>query len=176
MSGETVGAKVGTESARFLEENKDKYGYSIKNYDDASGLYGAVRNGTVVAIFDDYPVLGYAINNGEAMKLIGEPEAGASYGFAVKKGQNAELLEKFNAGLAHLKESGEYDQIVATYISTADSSATDDSELVKVEPKKEVYKIASDSAFAPFNFKELPKCKASILNLISSVSQVPCKR
>jgi len=153
LAGETVGAKVGTESARFLEENKEKYGYSIKNYDDASGLYGAVRNGTVVAIFDDYPVLGYAINNGEAMKLIGEPEAGASYGFAVKKGQNAGLLEKFNAGLAHLKESGEYDQIIATYISTADSTTTDDSEMVKVEPKKDVYKIASDSAFAPFEFQ-----------------------
>ena len=33
-------------------------------------------------------------------------EKGSSYGFAVNKGQNAELLKKFNAGLANLRESG----------------------------------------------------------------------
>lgn len=152
LEGETVGAKVGTESARFLEENKDQYGYDIKLYDDATGLYGAVRNGTVTAAFDDYPVLGYAINNGEPMKLVGEPEKGASYGFAVRKGQNQELLEKFNAGLANMKASGKYDEIVNTYITTSDSDA-DTSEMVKVEPKKDVYRIASDSAFAPFEFQ-----------------------
>jgi glutamine transport system permease protein len=157
LKGKTVGAKVGTESARFLENNQKKYGYSVKNYDDASGLYGAVRNGTVAAIFDDYPVLGYAISNGEDMKLVGEPEKGASYGFAVKKGQNQELLAKFNAGLKELKASGKYDEIVATYIasseSTSDSASDSSSEMVKVEPKKDVYRIASDSAFAPFEFQ-----------------------
>ena len=50
-----------------------------------AGFMVPFANGTVVAIFDDYPVLGYAISNGEAMKLVGEPEKGASYGFAVKK-------------------------------------------------------------------------------------------
>ena len=41
---------------------------------------------------------------------------GSSYGFAVNKGENAELLEMFNAGLANLKESGKYDEILNTYI------------------------------------------------------------
>lgn len=67
LKGKTVGAKVGTESATFLEDNKDKYEFDVKNYDDATGLYGAVKNGTVVAIFDDFPVLGYAINQGEQL-------------------------------------------------------------------------------------------------------------
>jgi len=29
--------------------------------------------------------------------------------------KNAELLEKFNAGLANLKENGKYDEILAEY-------------------------------------------------------------
>ncbi|WP_207940269.1 amino acid ABC transporter amino acid-binding/permease [Enterococcus sp. DIV2402] len=153
LKGKTVGAKVGTESATFLEDNKDKYEFDVKNYDDATGLYGAVKNGTVVAIFDDFPVLGYAINQGEQLKLVGEPQKGNSYGFAVKKGENKELLEKFNAGLKKMKESGEYDKIVAKYI-TSGSEETDAGEMKKVEPKKDLYVIASDSAFAPFEFQD----------------------
>lgn len=153
LKGKTVGAKVGTESATFLEENKDKYEFDVKNYDDATGLYGAVKNGTVVAIFDDFPVLGYAINQGEQLKLVGEPQKGNSYGFAVKKGENKELLDKFNAGLKKMKESGEYDKIVAKYI-TSGSEETDAGEMKKVEPKKDLYVIASDSAFAPFEFQD----------------------
>ena len=43
-------------------------------------------------------------------------DRGISYGFAVNKCENAELLEIFNAGLANLKESGKYDEILNTYI------------------------------------------------------------
>ena len=37
------------------------------------------------------------------------------YGFMVKKGENKELLEKFNKGLKTLKENGEYQKIVDKY-------------------------------------------------------------
>ncbi len=51
---------------------------------------------------------------------------GASYGFAVNKGQNAELLQMFNAGLQNLRDDGQYDEIVSTYLgqgaSTSDNS------------------------------------------------------
>lgn len=153
LKGKTVGAKVGTESATFLEANKDKYGYTIKTYDDATGVYGAIKNGTVQAIFDDYPVLGYAINKGEPLQLIGKAEKGNSYGFAVKKGENAELLTKFNAGLKKLKDSGQYDEIVQTYIKTNNNTSTNQTEMKKITPLKDKYIIASDSAFAPFEFK-----------------------
>lgn len=153
LKGKVVGAKVGTESATFLEANKDKYGYTIKTYDDATGVYGAIKNGTVQAIFDDYPVLGYAINKGEPLQLIGTAEKGNAYGFAVKKGENAELIQKFNAGLKKLKESGQYDEIVQTYIKTNSETITSQTEMKKITPLKEKYIIASDSAFAPFEFK-----------------------
>lgn len=151
LDGKTVAAKVGTESAAFLEKNEKKYGYTIKNFDDATGLYQALQNGEADAIFDDYPVLGYAITNGQKLQLIGEKETGSSYGFAVKKGQNPELIKQFNAGLKKLKEDGTYDKIVATYISSG--AEDDDTEMKQIEPKKDVYAIASDSTFAPFEFQ-----------------------
>lgn len=151
LDGKTVAAKVGTESAAFLEKNQDKYGFTIKNFDDATGLYQALQNGETDAIFDDYPVLGYAITNGQKLQLVGEKETGSSYGFAVKKGQNPELIKQFNAGLKKLKEDGTYDKIVAKYISSG--TEDDDAEMKQIEPKKDVYSIASDSTFAPFEFQ-----------------------
>ncbi|HLQ40096.1 MAG TPA: transporter substrate-binding domain-containing protein, partial [Tetragenococcus sp.] len=152
LKGKTVAAKVGTESATFLEENKDKYSFKTKSYDDATGLYGALKNKTVDAIFDDYPVLGYAIKQGEKIKMVGDTESGAPYGFAVKKGKNTDLLEKFNAGLKNLKDSGEYDKIINRYIESKDNENSSE-KMKKVKAKKDLYVIASDSAFAPFEFQ-----------------------
>lgn len=39
----------------------------------------------------------------------------------MNKGQNPEFLEKFDAGLQDLKDSGEYDKIVNTYVGAEDS-------------------------------------------------------
>lgn len=153
LKGKTVAAKVGTESATFLEKNQAKYDYTIRNFDDATGLYQALENGEADAIFDDYPVLGYAITNGQKLQLVGEKETGSSYGFAVKKGQNKELLEKFNAGLKALKDSGKYDEIVSEYISTGNDEDETSSEMKQIQPKKDTYIIASDSTFAPFEFQ-----------------------
>ena len=44
-------------------------------------------------------------------------ERGSSYGIATLKGENPELVEMLNKGLADLKESGKYDEIINTYIS-----------------------------------------------------------
>ncbi|EOH99008.1 His/Glu/Gln/Arg/opine family amino ABC transporter, permease, 3-TM region [Enterococcus moraviensis ATCC BAA-383] len=153
LKGKTVAAKVGTESATFLEKNQEKYGFTIKNFDDATGLYQALENGEADAIFDDYPVLGYAITNGQKLQLVGKKETGSSYGFAVKKGQNKELIEKFNAGLKELKSSGKYDEIISKYISTGTETTDTDSKMKKIQPKKDTYVIASDSTFAPFEFQ-----------------------
>ena len=130
LAGKTVAAKVGTESATFLQDNQEKYGYSIKTYDAADALYNALTSNKVQAIFDDFPVLGYAINNGQPLKLIGEPEKGNSYGFAVKKGTNQKLLEAFNTGLAKLKDSGKYQEIIDTYITTAAPTASSENTFI----------------------------------------------
>ena len=49
------------------------------------------------------------------MKTVGDVVNPGQYGFAVKKNTNAELIEKFNKGLANLKSSGKYDEILEKY-------------------------------------------------------------
>ena len=61
--------------------------------------------------------MGYGIKTGNGLKMVTDMEQGSSYGFAVLKGKNAELLEKFNEGLANIKESGKYQEILDKYIS-----------------------------------------------------------
>ncbi|MGV0811899.1 amino acid ABC transporter substrate-binding protein/permease [Mycolicibacterium boenickei] len=116
LRGKRVAVKNGTEGAGFAESIKDKYGFSTVYFADSASMFEEVKTGNSQAVFEDYPVLNYNIQQGSGFKTVTPKEKGASYGFAVNKGQNAELLSKFNAGLKDLKESGRYDEIVETYL------------------------------------------------------------
>ena len=50
-----------------------------------------------------------------------------TYAFAVKKGQNPELLNMFNEGLKELKRTGEYDKIIKEYVADGSESSSDSS-------------------------------------------------
>lgn len=117
LNGKTVAAKIGTEGCSFAESIADQYGFTIIQFEDSASMYQDVLAGNSVACFEDYPVLGYEISRGTALKLPMDMERGSSYGFATLKGANPELVEMFNAGLKNLKDSGKYDEILNTYIS-----------------------------------------------------------
>ncbi len=122
LKGKNVCAKTGTESATFLngeegkEGLKDKIGFNVTLFDDSPTMYEDVKAGNSAACFDDYPVLAYSIAQGSGLKMVTEMERGSSYGFGVKKGENAELLAKFNAGLKNLRDNGKYQEILDKYI------------------------------------------------------------
>jgi polar amino acid transport system substrate-binding protein len=68
-------------------------------------------------LIEDYPVISHANKQQNLrLKLIGDRLNGDNYGIAVLKGENKDLLKKINKGLANLKENGEYDNIVDTYL------------------------------------------------------------
>lgn len=117
LAGQSVAAKVGTDGAKFAEENAEKYGYTVVQFEDSSSMYQEVMSGNSVACFEDYPIMGYEISRGMKLKMPLPMEYGSTYGFAVLKGKNPELIEKFNAGLAKLKETGKYDEILNKYIA-----------------------------------------------------------
>lgn len=118
LAGQQVAAKIGTEGCDFAESIADEYGFTITQFEDSATMYQDVLSGTSAACFDDYPVLGYEISRGTALALPLEMEQGSSYGFATLKGENPELVEMFDAGLANLKASGKYDEIINTYVAT----------------------------------------------------------
>ncbi|WDH84890.1 amino acid ABC transporter substrate-binding protein/permease [Paenibacillus urinalis] len=116
LEGHKVAVKTGTEGYSFAESISEQYGFTIVPFDDSSQMYDDVKTGNSVATFEDYPVLAYGVTQNNGLKIVTDKEEGGSYGFAVSKGQNQELLQKFNAGLTNLKASGEYDQILEKYL------------------------------------------------------------
>lgn len=117
LKGKTVAAKTSTVGGEYAESVKDQYGFTINYYEGSDNMYQAVLAGTDVACVEDFSVIGYAIKSGKVdLEMITtEPANVLGYGFAVKKGENAELLEKFNAGLKSIKESGKLKEILAKY-------------------------------------------------------------
>jgi polar amino acid transport system substrate-binding protein len=119
LNGKSASIKKGTAGAKFAEDNADKYGLKLNYFDDSPSMFQAVENGNADFLLEDYPVIAYKIkiDGGTKLKIVGDKLDSVDYGFAVKKGANQELLNKFNEGLKKLKENGKYDEIVGQYIA-----------------------------------------------------------
>lgn len=112
LKGKTVALKTGTAGATYAKSIQSKYGFKIKYFNDSNNMYNDVKVGNSAACFEDYPVMSYGIKNGIALKIVSKQHEAGDYGFAVKKGKNAELLKKFNAGLKAIKADGTYKKII----------------------------------------------------------------
>lgn len=119
LNGKKVSTKKGTAGSRFAEENEKAYNLQLNYFDDSPSMFQAVENGNADFLIEDYPVISYKIkvDPNTPLKIVGEKLETSDYGFAVKKGANKELLDKFNDGLKKLKENGEYDKIIEEYIA-----------------------------------------------------------
>lgn len=117
LKGKTVTAKTGAEGETYAKSIAKKYGFTVKSLDQSASMYELVKSGNAVAVFDDYPVLAYGIAQNNGLKTVTDKVPGGSYGFAVNKGKNADLLAAFNDGLAKIKANGDYDKIVDGYLA-----------------------------------------------------------
>ena len=116
LQGKTVAAKMGTMGTEFVRSIEAEYGLTIVDYEDSLTMYAAVVQGSCDVCFEDRSVIEWAIQqDGLALKTIGDVINPSYYGFAVKKGENADLIAMFNTGLENIRASGEYDAILATY-------------------------------------------------------------
>ena len=117
-----LAVKKGTTGAEYAESVKEKYNTKITVFEDTSTMIQSVINGQADVAFDDFPVIAYAITQQDPVQLRIATERlnTAQFGFAVKKGANQELLEKFNSGLKKLKESGKYQEILEKYTGKAE--------------------------------------------------------
>ncbi|MGT2718574.1 ABC transporter substrate-binding protein/permease [Streptococcus oricebi] len=160
LKGKTVGVKNGTAAQRFLDKNKDKYGYKLKTFDTGDLMNNSLSAGAVDAIMDDQPVIEYAIQQGQNLKISMEGEAVGGFAFGVKKGSKHEhLVEEFNDALSQMKKDGSLEQIIQKWTSSKEKSNSNIPETTtpsgqKATPTKEKYVISSDSSFAPFVFQD----------------------
>lgn len=118
LNGKSASIKKGTAGAKYAEDNEAKYGLKLNYFEDSPSMFQAIENGNADFLMEDYPVIAYKIkvDPNAKLKIVGDKLDTVNYGFAVKKGQNGDLLKKFNEGLKKLKESGQYDKIVGQYI------------------------------------------------------------
>lgn len=118
LSGKTVAVKTGTQGAAYAESLKEANGFEITYFEDSPTMYQAVIGGQCVACFEDTPIMAATIKeNALPLEIVeGSENEGAPYGFAVFSAEKQELIDKFNAGLANIKASGKYDEILAKYL------------------------------------------------------------
>lgn len=117
LEGLNVAVKTGTTGSMVATELAEEHGYSVTQFEDSVNMYEDLQVGNSQAVIEDYPVMAYAAQTGGIpLKFIGEQQQVTDYGFAVPKGENPELLEMFNAGLLNLMDSGQYDEIVESYL------------------------------------------------------------
>ncbi len=124
LKGAKVAVKVGTISADFAESIQEEYGFEITTFDETANMYEDVKSGNAIALFEDYPVLAYGVSQGNGLKIVTEKEPAGSYGIAVRKGDNPELLAALNQGLENIIASNEYQAIMDTYLKPKESTQT----------------------------------------------------
>ena len=117
LEGLKVAVKTGTTGYDVAESLSGEYGFSLNTFDDSVNMYEDLTVGNSQAVIEDFPVMLFASSTGQVdLKLIGEQQVVSDFGFAVNKDENRELLMLFNDGLANIRATGEYDEIIARYL------------------------------------------------------------
>ncbi len=118
LDGKVAACKEGTTGMLWSQDNSEKYGFSVNVYPDSASMMLAVSNKQADFLIEDYPVISFQISIGAQKDLkvaIDAIEAAPQNGFAVKKGENQDLLAKFNSGLKTLRANGTYDKIIGQF-------------------------------------------------------------
>ncbi|OON95171.1 MAG: glutamine ABC transporter substrate-binding protein [Candidatus Epulonipiscium fishelsonii] len=118
LRGKNVAIKNGTAGASFANSIKDKYGFTTTVFEDSPTMYQDVILGNSAACVEDTPVMAASIKTGELDLKIpeGMESESSAYGFAIMSESARELLDMFNSGLANVKASGQYDEIINKYL------------------------------------------------------------
>ena len=109
-----LASQIGTTGGDYVQALKDEGkiadGVVLNQWTDC---YLQLQNGDVQGVIVDKPVGDAYLNaHDDIAKFVGEKFGDhEEFAFAVQKG-NTELLDKLNAGLANLKESGKYQELV----------------------------------------------------------------
>ena len=119
LKGHSVSVKGGTLSEDYANSLAEQYGFKVETFGSTLAVFMAVTGGQCAACFEDTPVIeDYIRSGGMFLQLLNDTASeGADYGFAVFTPDKQELVDKFNAGLANIKASGVFDEIMARYLN-----------------------------------------------------------
>lgn len=113
LKGKTVGVQLGTTGDIYAEEIEDG---TVERYNKGFEAVQALSQDKIDAVIIDREPAKVFVEENEGLIILDEEFTVEEYALAIAK-DNEELLEKVNAALASLKESGKLDEIVAKYIT-----------------------------------------------------------
>jgi len=121
LSGDyTVGSQRGCTAAMWIEDHLVKPGIigkdKLKLYEGFSLAVKDLLNGRIDSAMMDDVMVEDAIRKGQAVKIVGIIKTGEEYGIAVRK-EDKELKELLNEGIAKLKKSAKWDELIIKYFS-----------------------------------------------------------
>lgn len=113
LTGKTVGVQLGTTGDILADEIEDG---TVERYNKgAEAVMDLVGDRVDAVIIDNEPAKVFVSQN-EGLTMIEDAYEAEQYAIAIAK-DNTELVEKINASIANLKESGKLQEIIDKYIS-----------------------------------------------------------
>lgn len=113
LKGKKVIAVKGTRDGKVIEEKSPEA--VVSEYENLGEAFTALSTGKGDVLTTDNAILmGLALEN-PGYKLVGGVIEDQPWGIAVRKGDK-EMLDKVNASLKKLKETGEYDKIYEKWL------------------------------------------------------------
>jgi len=117
--GRRVGAQVGTTGAAWVQELIDS-GVDVELVEYP--LYPLsvldLINGNIDAVIQDEPASRASAVVEDDLIIVGVIVTGENFGFFVAEGDPQGLLARINSGVAKLKASGAWDNLIAAYMGT----------------------------------------------------------
>ncbi len=116
LTGKRIGVQLGTTGDIYADDIEDAH---IERYNKGFEAVQSLLSDKIDAVIIDQEPAAVFVKQNEGLKLTDEEFTTEEYALAIAK-DNTELLEKVNAALANLKESGRLDEIKESYINTGD--------------------------------------------------------
>ena len=122
LSGDknTVGSQRGCTAAEWIDANLVQTNILAKNnlklYESFSLAIKDLVNGRLDSAMMDDVMVEDAIRKGQLVKIVGIIKTGEAYGVAVRK-EDTELKAMLNEGIAKLKKSVKWDELIIKYFS-----------------------------------------------------------
>jgi len=121
LSGDyTVGSQRGCTAAMWIEDYLIKPGIlgkdKLKLYESFSLALKDLIVGRIDSAMMDDVMIEDALRKGQPIKIVGIIKTGEEYGVAVRK-EDQELKALLNEGIAKLKKSAKWDELIAKYLT-----------------------------------------------------------
>ncbi len=113
LKGKKVGVQLGTTGDTYAEDIED---VTVERFNKGFEAVQSLLQDKVDAVIIDREPAKVFVSQNEGLKILDEEYTLEDYAIAIAK-DNTELLEKVNASLAKLKESGKIQEIIDKYIT-----------------------------------------------------------